>query len=246
MTVPFAQTYRLVPRGGAGLACDEEGVALGPMRPVEPVTDGSGGRRYRMRPKEEVALALRLAYDAAPNDIERWQRGLAKVTELLTAGETAQAGIRAVLLAFPEIGGSGMIKLSQAAELQKYNPNYEQELRNPAGAPGAGEWTGTGAEGRDEEPYFQPAAAHMTDVQAKKERFVDAHLDEAEKGAAELDIPVENILGLSALESGWGASPFAAKGNNYFGIHWPTPMPPDTCFHGKVRRLPLLRTMPKA
>ena len=44
-----------------------------------------------------------------------------------------------------------------------------------------------------------------------------------------LGIPVENILGLSALESTWGEHRFAAQGNNYFGIHYPRPLPPDTC-----------------
>ena len=38
-----------------------------------------------------------------------------------------------------------------------------------------------------------------------------------------LGIPVENILGLSALESTWGEHRFAAQGNNYFGIHYPAP-----------------------
>jgi flagellum-specific peptidoglycan hydrolase FlgJ len=56
-----------------------------------------------------------------------------------------------------------------------------------------------------------------------KERFVDAHLADAQKAADQLGIPVENILGLSALESGWGSSPFAAQGSNYFGIHYPAP-----------------------
>ena len=42
MTIAFARAYRLVPRGAAGLACDDDGVALGPMRLVETVTDASG------------------------------------------------------------------------------------------------------------------------------------------------------------------------------------------------------------
>ncbi len=40
---------------------------------------------------------------------------------------------------------------------------------------------------------------------------------------SQLGIPVENILGLSALESKWGTTRFAAQGNNYFGIHYPAP-----------------------
>ncbi len=64
-----------------------------------------------------------------------------------------------------------------------------------------------------------------------KERFVDAHLADAQKAADRLGIPVENILGVSALESTWGTSRIAVQGNNYFGINYPAahavgPLPP--------------------
>ena len=36
-------------------------------------------------------------------------------------------------------------------------------------------------------------------------------------------MPVENVLGVSALESRWGESRFAVNGNNYFGLHYPAP-----------------------
>jgi hypothetical protein len=48
-------------------------------------------------------------------------------------------------------------------------------------------------------------------------------LADAQRAADQLGIPVENILGLSAFESGWGESPFAVQGSNYFGIHYPAP-----------------------
>jgi flagellum-specific peptidoglycan hydrolase FlgJ len=63
----------------------------------------------------------------------------------------------------------------------------------------------------------------VDETQAKKERFVDAHLADAQKIADQLRVPVENILGLSALESTWGESRFAIQGNNFFGIHYPAP-----------------------
>ena len=66
MTIAFARAYSLVPRGGAGLACDDDGVALGPVRLVDGVPDASGRRFYRTRPEPEVAQALRLAYGYAP------------------------------------------------------------------------------------------------------------------------------------------------------------------------------------
>lgn len=192
MTIPFARSFCLVARGGAGLCCDADGVALGPVPLVDAVAGASGRRSYHLRPMSQVARAMRLAYDAASDDIERWQRGLAKVAELLTAGEIAQAGIRAVLLAFPEIEPAAMAQLGCAAELQKYNPHWADEARVPAGNPEGGEWTGDGGPGRQaaETAYFQPAAAQMSNVQAMKERFVDAHLDDTEKGAADLGVPV--------------------------------------------------------
>jgi flagellum-specific peptidoglycan hydrolase FlgJ len=34
-------------------------------------------------------------------------------------------------------------------------------------------------------------------------------------------LPTANILGLSALESGWGKGRFAKEGNNFFSLHYP-------------------------
>jgi len=77
--------------------------------------------------------------------------------------------------------------------------------------------------GGDEGADFEPAAYRGDDTQAKKERFVDAHLADAQKIADQLGVPVENIIGVSAVESGWGESRFAADGSNYFGLHYPAP-----------------------
>ena len=152
------------------------------------------------------------------------------MSQPLTAGERAQAGIQAVQLAFPKIAPAGMAKLAHAASLQKYNPDWEEEPRIPAG-PGGGDWTTD----RGAADNVRPAAAPANPVQARKERFVDAHLADAQKAADRLGIPVENILGLSALESTWGTSRFAAQGNNYFGIHYPAPYATG---HMKAKRGP--------
>ena len=222
MAVAFARTYRLVPRGEAGLACDDDGVALRPVALIEGETDAAGRGVYRMRPAAEVEKALRLAYGFGPEKIERSQEGLTRIAELLDAGERVQASIRAVQLAFPEIATDAMAKLARAASLQKFNPNWAQEPRVPAGNPGGGDWTNDGAVG-DGGAEVRPIAAPLNPIQTMKERFVDAHLVDAQEAADRLGIPVENILGLAALESGWGSSPYAAQGNNYFGIHYPAP-----------------------
>jgi Mannosyl-glycoprotein endo-beta-N-acetylglucosaminidase len=114
-----------------------------------------------------------------------------------------------------------MAKLARAASLQKDNPNWEQEPRIPDG-PGGGDWTTDGGAGTGD-ANIRPAAAPANPIQAMKERFVDAHLADAQKAADQLGVPVENILGLSALESRWGTSRIALEGNNFFGIHYPAP-----------------------
>jgi len=121
----------------------------------------------------------------------------------------------------PDIAPEGVAKLAEAGALRKYRPD---ELRLPAGGPGDGEWTDSGdAGGSAKDPDIRPAAAPMNPIQAMKERFVDAHLADTQKVADQLGIPVENILGVAALESYWGKYHFASEGNNYFGIHYPAP-----------------------
>lgn len=223
MTIAFARAYRLVPRGEAGLACDDDGVALGPVVLIETEKTGTfGPRSYPLRRGAEIEEALRLAYGFGPHEIERSLRGLVEIVRLLNAGERAQASIRAVQLACPEIAPDGMAKLAQAASLQKFNPNWADEPRIPAGNTGGGDWTNDAATG-GAGVEIQPIAAPLNPIQAMKERFVDAHLADAQKAADQLGIPVENILGVSALESTWGTSRFAAQGNNFFGIHYPAP-----------------------
>ena len=66
---------------------------------------------------------------------------------------------------------------------------------------------------RQERPEYPAGiAAPLNPVQAMKERFVDAHLADAQKAADQLGIPVENILGVSALESNWGDQPLCRSG----------------------------------
>jgi hypothetical protein len=138
----FVRCYGLVPRGGPGLACDDDGLVLGPMPLVAVVRDAAGRRRYRLHSAVEVARALRLAYGPTRDDtVERYRRGLARVAELLAAGENARAHIFAVLLGFPEIAPEGMAKLVRAADLRKDNPDWEDEPRVPAGNPDGGQWT---------------------------------------------------------------------------------------------------------
>jgi hypothetical protein len=117
------------------------------------VRDAAGDLRCRLRPLENVAQALRLAYGPTPDPvIERRCRGLARVSQLLATGADAMARIYAVLLSFPEIVPDGMVKLSILASLRKYNPNWEDEPRVPAPNPGGGQWTSDGDDGGEHVP----------------------------------------------------------------------------------------------
>jgi Mannosyl-glycoprotein endo-beta-N-acetylglucosaminidase len=105
-------------------------------------------------------------------------------------------------------------RLAIANELAKsYDPDEPRDAH--------GRWTSEG--GATADASAKPATGRTDPNQAKKERFVDAHLADAQKAADKLGVPVENILGLSALESKWGEHRFAAQGNNYFGIQYPAP-----------------------
>jgi hypothetical protein len=63
MTQPMMTVFRLTQRGGLGLACDEKGVALGPIVLVEAV-QLNGKSVCKVRPAAEIARTLALAYGA--------------------------------------------------------------------------------------------------------------------------------------------------------------------------------------
>ncbi len=102
-----------------------------------------------------------------------------------------------------------------------YRPD---QSRKPVRQSGGGRWASVNEKNRTRTyDGFESAAARLDPTQAKKERFVDAHLADAQKAANQLSVPVENILGVSALESGWDTSRIAAEANNYFGLHFGAP-----------------------
>lgn len=68
----------------------------------------------------------------------------------------------------------------------------------------------------------KPEPTHDFYIQ-RKQNFVNAHLAATERVAKELNVPVENILGIAALESQWGDYHFASEGNNFFGLYYPAP-----------------------
>src|SRR6266567_327857 len=70
-------------------------------------------------------------------------------------------------------------------------------------------------------PPVRPECDRTVGNNAQKLDWIAAHKADAAKVAAELEVSVADILGLSALESGWGTGRFARQGNNFFSEHYP-------------------------
>jgi hypothetical protein len=184
-------------------------------------------RLGRWRPRDEVVLdrLLSIGY-GEPFELGSRLGKLRVVADALNNGNLALAGIALVQMRLPPLPSAEKALAMAAADglLDKYNPDWEDEPRVPAGNPDGGQWTAEGGgDAADEDAAFEPAAAQLDETQAKKERFVDTHLGDAQRIADQLGVPVENILGAAAVESGWGGSRFAIDGKNLFGQHYPAP-----------------------
>jgi hypothetical protein len=160
----FAHMYRLAPRGGAGLACDQDGVALGAAVLARVRRDNEGKRHCEVSPPHRVRKVLRAAYGSQPEaEIQRLYRGLKRTAAWLEAGDMARAGIEAVYLAVPDLTDEAMAKLALLADLEK-GAAWEDEDRIPAGETGGGEWTAgdAGAAIAQTEPAARPIATPPT------------------------------------------------------------------------------------
>ena len=118
MTVPWTQIYRLVPRGGAGLACDQDGIALGAANLVRTRLGERGRRHCEVQPPQAIRRVLTAAYGPQPDEVvQRLHRGLRRAAARLEAGDLAHAGIETVMLGLPE--PAAMAKLAGIADLEK-------------------------------------------------------------------------------------------------------------------------------
>jgi hypothetical protein len=87
-----------------------------------------------VRPAEEIARALALAYGPFPaNDLARRLSGLDVAARALEAGKLAKAGIATVLLKLPPLTAEAFAKLAQDPTLRKYSPDQPRDER--------GRWT---------------------------------------------------------------------------------------------------------
>jgi hypothetical protein len=220
VTLAFANQFRLAgPRGdGRHPYVNNDGAFIGRGVPLL-ARDPLG----RWRPREEAVLGrlLRTGY-GEPFELGWRARHLRHIAAALNDSDLALASISLLQMQLPPLRSASHARAMAKADglLVKDNPDWEDEPRVPAGNPDGGRWT---ADAGSDDTVIEPAAVQIDATQAKKERFVDAHLADAQEVADRLGVPVENILALSALESRWGEHRFAAENNNYFGIHYPAP-----------------------
>ncbi len=140
MAIVYANMYRLYPRGGTGLTCDGNGVALGEVE-LAKVSVTRGRLRCAVRPIEEIAFILELAYgDVRPETSGRVHRRLRRIAAHLEASELAHAEIEALMLGLPRLTQEAIAKLTSAGGLRKGNW-WLDEPRIPAGQTGGGQWT---------------------------------------------------------------------------------------------------------
>lgn len=220
MVETIGRRYELVQRGEAGLACDADGLALGPLPLVE---RGEGQVGWVAASPKAVEITLKLAYgDDDQTFARRRHAGLVRIAKAFDAGDLLCAGIEAVHLRLPPVSREAMRKLSALSSLSKSADAWRNEPRVPPGQTGGGQWTAGG--GGQPKPMAEASpgrgAPKVDATVAKKTAFVAAHYADALRAAAVLHVPVENILGVSGLESGWGLSNFADH-QNFFGVHYP-------------------------
>jgi hypothetical protein len=125
---------RLVPRGKPGLACDEEGVALGPISLVVRQRTQKGAWQYQPVSRDIIDRAMTAAYGNAYGLRREWFHSWLKaVAETMSAARHFTAQTAAVKLGLPELSPRAFSQLVDLARSLKFNPNWAQEARDAHG-----------------------------------------------------------------------------------------------------------------
>ena len=157
MNLPFERVFRLVSRGGAGISCDETGIALGGV-PLVRVSSTSASLQSEIRPLKELGEVLRLAYGPqSPDVVLRCHRGLVRAAGRLAAGDLAGAGIEAISIGLPDLSPQTSARLARLGELEKAGTAWQNEPRVPAGQSDGGQWTAGGGPASVDGPGSQAA-----------------------------------------------------------------------------------------
>ena len=154
MNMPLKHAYSLFRRGGPGLACDEDGLALGTLE-LARIRQGLGGvRRCEVRSSGEIDQILRAAFGPQPvGVVARIHRGLRRAAACIETGELGRASVEAVKLGLPGLSPDALAKLSAVADdLEKAGDAWEEQPRVPAGQTGGGQWTEGAGHGQSANP----------------------------------------------------------------------------------------------
>ncbi len=174
MTFSLGRTHRLVARGEAGIACDEDGIALGAVHLVRASRTAGNTRRCEVRLPNEIDRILRTAYGPQPAGVaSRIHRGLCRAAAWIEAGDLGRAGVETVGLGLPDLGPASMAKLAEVADLEKGDATaWQNEPRVPAGQAGGGQWSsggGVGAPSQTKGPlrHVRPARSKPNSAQRR-------------------------------------------------------------------------------
>lgn len=117
--------YKLAKRGRVGLACDREGVALGPAHLVWPTRNDNGRLVFRAASPKWLVEVLKAAYGPGFDpEISYRTKKLAFIAQALTEGQLTQATIGTLHLQLPELTLDAAQRL---ASLAKYNPDQPRD-----------------------------------------------------------------------------------------------------------------------
>lgn len=126
--------YRSVPRGEAGLSCDDDGVALGPVTFVEALNSRDGGVSYDRIGRELIDSTLAAAYGVQSEArCALIYSRLDAIAAAMSEGRHVFARIAAVQMGLPEFESEAFGRLKKIAVFGKYNPNWRQEPRDRRG-----------------------------------------------------------------------------------------------------------------
>ncbi len=228
----LVRANRLSKRGGVGIVCDEDGIALGPLPLVIAVGAGKD-KIYVMQSAGQIVKALRLANPGQSADFVEWRLSqLVHAAEALNAGNQVAAAHAVIRMRLFDLSPEALRRIAADPTLQKFSL---AQPRVPKGNSHAGEWTnednGSGAQGNSS--FLIAARRTQGATLAQKQAFVRRHLKAATDVARRLGITPASILALAALESEWGAHRFATQGNNYFGLHHHAPLAIGSMKSGK-------------
>ena len=161
MNVPLIREFKLGGRNGDGRHAyvNEEGAFIGPDVPL---LEQDRWGRFKPRMKDDLERLFKIGY-GSPFDLTSRMTRLSYVAQALNKGEVGLASISLVLMELqPLPSGFRAQAMAEADSLAKYNPNWREQPRLPAGNPSGGRWTSEDEGGISSNSIY-PEAEPFTD-----------------------------------------------------------------------------------